>query len=128
MKHPVIDFSIKLLVVLVIVFGLHIATLHFLEKPLFEDKITLSYVVNAIMAIIIFLVLFKLKTKYKDQLGFLFLFGSTFKFAVFFLLFYKAFKLDGIVTKLEFASFFIPYMLCLLIETFSLSKWLNKMD
>jgi F0F1-type ATP synthase assembly protein I len=80
------------------------------------------------LAIAIFLFLYKMRKKHKDQLGFLFIAGSALKFAVFFLVFHPDFMLDGDINKLEFASFFIPYLLCLIIETLSLVKWLNKSD
>jgi hypothetical protein len=88
--------------------------------------IVLSYVINAVLAIGIFGFLFKLKDKYGSQLGFLFLGGSFLKFIVFFVVFYPIFKADSQVTSMEFSSFFIPYIISLLFETFSLVKWLNK--
>ena len=64
----------------------------------------------------------------KTQLGFLFMVGSALKFAVFFIVFQPIYKQDGEVSSLEFLAFFIPYTLCLIFETFSLSKLLNKLD
>jgi hypothetical protein len=69
-----------------------------------------------------------MRNKYKSQLGFLFLAGSLLKFAVFFIVFYPIFKEDGQMSKLEFASFFVPYGMGLFLETISLSKWLNKLE
>lgn len=76
----------------------------------------------------VFGVLYLFRNKYKSQLGFLFLAGSVVKFAVFFIVFQPLFKQDGLISKLEFASFFVPYLTGLIIETISLSKWLNKLD
>ena len=126
MKNEFTVFSIRLLLILSVVFCIHILMLDFLNFPLFKDMIVLSYVINAVLAIGIFGVLFKLKDKYGSQLGFLFLGGSFLKFIVFFVVFYPVFKADGQVTSLEFSSFFIPYIISLLFETFSLVKWLNK--
>ena len=126
MKNEFTVFSIRLLLILSVVFCIHILMLYFLNFPLFKDMIVLSYVINAVLAIGIFGVLFKLKDKYGSQLGFLFLGGSFLKFIVFFVVFYPVFKADGQVTSLEFSSFFIPYIISLLFETFSLVKWLNK--
>ena len=128
MNNSFSKFVITLLIVLIVAFAIHVFILKTLEYPLFENKIVLSYLVNTILAISIFGFLFKMKNKYKEQLGFLFLAGSTFKFIVFFLLFYPSFKQDGDINKLEFASFFMPYLLCLILETSSLAKWLNKLD
>lgn len=126
MKNEFTVFSVRLLLILSVVFCIHVLMLYFLNFPLFKDMIVLSYVINAVLAIGIFGVLFKLKDKYGSQLGFLFLGGSFLKFIVFFVVFYPVFKADGQVTSLEFSSFFIPYIISLLFETFSLVKWLNK--
>ena len=120
-------FYIQLFLVLVVVFLIHIGILNFLELHLFEDKIVLSYVINYLLAAIIFTAIYRLKEKQKDNLGFLFIGGSFIKFLVFFLLFYPFFKADGNIDKLEFSSFFVPYIVCLVIETTSLSKFLNKL-
>ena len=108
-------------------FLIHIGILNFLVLPLFENKIILSYVINLLLAAIIFTAIYRLKETQKDNLGFLFIGGSFIKFLVFFLLFYPFFKLDGNIDKLEFSSFFVPYIVCLVIETTSLSKFLNKL-
>ncbi|WP_370477455.1 hypothetical protein [Tamlana flava] len=128
MSNPFLSFTIKALFALAIAFGIHLAALNFFNQPLFENGIVLSYVVNLVLIVVIFGVLYLLKNKYKGQLGFLFLAGSVLKFAVFFVLFYPFYKLDGAITKLEFAAFFIPYTIGLVLESVSLSKWLNKLD
>ncbi|MEL0455245.1 hypothetical protein WJN01_03310 [Flavobacteriaceae bacterium SZ-1-7] len=128
MSNPFLSFTIKALFALAIAFGIHLAALHFFKLPLFENRIVLSYAVNLVLIVVIFGVLYLLKNKYKGQLGFLFLAGSVLKFAVFFVLFYPFYKLDGVITKLEFAAFFIPYAIGLVLESVSLSKWLNKLD
>lgn len=128
MNNPFLSFAIKAIVILAVAFCIHIAVLNFLKFPLFENKIILSYIVNLILVIGIFGILYLLKEKYKSQLGFLFLAGSLLKFAIFFIVFYPIYKLDNNVSKLEFAAFFVPYVLGLILETISLSKWLNKLD
>ncbi|MEW4922412.1 hypothetical protein [Algibacter sp. 2305UL17-15] len=127
MSNPFLNFSLKAIVILTVVFGVHIFVLNNLDSPLFENRIVLSYVVNLILVITIFGALYLLKNKYESQLGFLFLFGSALKFAVFFIVFYPFYKLDGAISKLEFAAFFVPYVSGLILETVSLSKWLNSM-
>ena len=109
-----------------IVFSLHIGVLKLLDFPIFENKIVLAYVVNGILAIIIFIVFYKFKDMFKNQIGFVFVFGSFLKFVFFFLIFNKGYRADGDITALEFLAFFIPYFLCLIIEIFSITKWLNK--
>lgn len=121
----VIGFFTCLIVGLLIVFLGHASVLETKNLPLFNDKIILSYILNGVVAIVIFLVLFFLRKKQKDQLGFLFMFGSFLKFALFFIFFYPSYNADGGTTKLEFMAFFIPYIYSLLIETVALIKLLN---
>lgn len=128
MSNPFISFAIKTVILLTVVFAIHLLVLNVLQLSLFENRIVLSYIVNLVLVIVIFGILYLLKEKYKSQLGFLFLAGSFLKFVVFFILFYPFYKLDNIITKLEFAAFFVPYVMGLIIESVSLSKWLNKLD
>lgn len=128
MNNPFFSFTIKAVSLLALVFVIHLISLNALDLPLFENKIVLSYIVNLILVIVIFGILYLLKEKYKSQLGFLFLAGSLLKFAVFFMLFYPYYKLDNTITKLEFAAFFVPYVIGLILESVYLSKWLNKLD
>ncbi len=128
MNDSILNFSVKLTFLLAVVFGAHILVLNYWELPLFDHKIVAAYAVNLLLAILIFATLHKLKNRFKEQLGFLFIAGSFLKFIVFFAVFYGPYKADGIIEKTEFAAFFVPYILCLTIETFSLAKWLNKLE
>ena len=51
---------------------------------------------------------------------------SLFKFILFFVLFYPAYKADGVVEKMEVLTFFIPYFVGLSLETGILVQKLNK--
>ena len=84
-----------------------------------------SYVLNAIMALIVFLAIYIFRNKYRDLLGFFFLGGSLLKFALFFIFLYPAFNQDGVLERLEFLAFFVPYGYALALETFFLVKLLN---
>ncbi|TWO33955.1 hypothetical protein E1J38_004040 [Seonamhaeicola sediminis] len=128
MTNTFIRFVIKSVILFAIAFLFHLGILYLLKLPLFENYVTLSYSINLILVIVVFGVLYLLRRKYKSQLGFLFLAGSLIKFAIFFIVFQPLFKQDGDISTLEFASFFIPYLLGLVIETISLGKWLNKLD
>lgn len=128
MSNPFISFIIKATTVLVVAFCIHIAILSAFKLPVFENRIVLSYIINLVLVILVFGLLYLFKEKYRSQLGFLFLGGSFFKFAVFFILFYPFYKQDADISQLEFMAFFIPYSLGLILETISLSKWLNQLD
>lgn len=119
------QFVIALFLFVGLAFALHLLLLNVADLPLFENKIIASYIVNIILALIIFTGLFLLRNKFKNQIGFLFMGGSFLKFFVFFLFFLPVFKEDGITDKLEFASFFVPYAVCLLIETLGVMRLLR---
>ena len=119
-------FVLELFLVVSIGFIVHLSLLHFAELPLFAHKIILAYIVNIILAGGIFIALFMMRKKFKNQIGFLFLGGSFLKYFVFFIIFYPIYKEDGSIDKIEFASFFIPYAICLVVETLGLMRLLKK--
>lgn len=126
MTKLIVRFCIKLLLIISIVFGIHIGILYFLNIPLFENKISLAYIVNVVLAIVIFIGLIKLKKDNEQILGFVFLIGSFLKFTIFFLYFYPIYKQDGNMSTLEATSFLTPYFVCLTVEIFYLSKLLTS--
>lgn len=124
--NPVISFSLKLFIGLGIVFGIHLFILNQLNIPLFDNLIVAAYAVNYFLALIIFTILYFLRIKYEHILGFVFMAGSLFKFAVFFVFFYPSYRMDGEILRVESTAFLIPYISCLIIETYYLVKLLNK--
>ncbi len=128
MNNPVVRFSLQTIVLLSIAFSVHVLVLKQQDLVLYDNKIVLSYIINTVLAIGIFTLLYVLRMKYKSQLGFLFMAGSGLKYVVFFIVFYPIYKLDSEISRGEFFAFFTPYFLCLILETLSLSKLLNKLD
>lgn len=126
MINPVISFCLKLLAALIIIFGVHYAVLNYLNKPPLDNYIIAAYVTNYILAVAIYCALYFLRNKYLDLLGFIFMAGSLLKFATFLIFFYPSYKEDGIILRQETMSFLIPYITCLIFETFYLVKLLNK--
>jgi len=124
--NPIISFSLKLFIALGLIFGIHLFVLDSLKEPLFNNLIVAAYIVNYVLAIIIFITLYKLRIKHEHILGFVFMGGSLLKFAVFFIFFYPEYRVDGVIYKLESTSFLIPYLFSLIIETYYLVKLLNK--
>jgi hypothetical protein len=124
-NSPIINYLSFLFSFLIITAGAHFYTLEKLQLPLFNNKIVLAYIINISLAIIVYIGLYFLREKQESNLGFIFMTGSLIKFGIFFLVFYPGYKLDGDIQTLEFTTFFIPYAVCLIIETFSLSKLLN---
>ena len=128
MNQIISTFLLRIFLFVGFFFGGHLLVLKYLDLPIFADKIVLAYVVNTGLAVLVFLMLYVFRNKFKNQLGFLFLGGSMMRFALFFLMFHASYKLDGEISKTEFLAFFVPYVLTLIIEVFSLSNWLNKWD
>lgn len=127
MNNPLRRFIILLTTSVAAIFLLHLLILNYNNLPLFDNKIVLAYVLNYLLALTIYLLLYFFRVKLKNQLGFLFLGGSFLKFIVFFIFFFPSYKSDGNIGKLEFSSFFLPYVICLIIETVALIKLLKNL-
>ncbi len=124
--NPVISFCLKLFVGLSLVFGIHLFVLNSLKVPLFNNLIVAAYIVNNVLAFVIYMILYKLRIKHEHILGFVFMGGSFLKFAIFFIFFHPVYREDGIIFKLESTSFLIPYLFSLIVETYFLVILLNK--
>lgn len=124
----VIKTLLLLAAVLIPAAFIHRLILGSLNKALALQEYVFSYGVNFIMAAIIIVALLKLPERYKSSLGFFFLFGSLFKFIVYFILFLPHYKADGELSKVEFMAFFVPYALCLVVETTVLIAKLKAED
>ena len=128
MSKPIIGFCVKLLLSLGVILGIHISILSYFGLPLFDNLILASYSVNYILAITIYITLYKLRIKYLDLLGFVFMGGSFIKFAVYFIFFNSTIKENGTVSFNEAISFLLPYLSCLMIEIIYLIKLLNNKE
>jgi hypothetical protein len=103
----------------------------FLQKTditILKSNIQLAFIINTILAVGIMLGMILLRKRIKDQLAFIFMAGSFLKFGCFFIFFYPGFNEDGNVTRNEFFSFFIPYAICLITETATSVRFLNRLD
>ena len=80
------------------------------------------------MALGIYSALLYFAERHNKHLGFLFMFGSTLKFNIYFLILDPIFMVDGKLSKVEFFTFFIPYFTCLFVETFQLIKLMRELD
>ena len=84
-----------------------------------ENLLTL-YIINALIAAGIYNVAYCFRKTQQDYLGYYFLAGTLIKFVAFFIYVLPKFKEDGEQTTEEFFSFFLPYIVALLVETISL--------
>ncbi|MGB0776898.1 MAG: hypothetical protein ACPGR7_02615 [Flavobacteriaceae bacterium] len=108
----------------VVAFFLHDWVLGVTGTQFSQKWLEKSYFANGLMAVGIYLIIYFFRNKFRDQLGFLFLFGSFIKFGVYYL-FFQGNLGEG---KLAFSLFFVPYVVCLIIEVLALRKILNQGD
>jgi|TARA_B110001469_G_C9632155_1_gene316376 hypothetical protein len=120
-------FVLILFSILAVAFIIHISIFSFLNYDLFATRIITSYVGNFVLTVVIFAYIYKNRIKKTERLGFFFLGGSMIKFMLFFIFLNPFFMEDGLVSRLEFLSFFIPYSVALTVETQQLIKELNKL-
>lgn len=111
-----------------IAFILHFIVNTSLKNLVEVNQLVYSYCINVLLACGVVVIMFLLKKRLKDQLGFVFMLTSMLKFVFFFVLFYPEYNSDGDLTRLEFLTFFIPYIICLITESVLLSKFLNSLD
>ena len=124
--NPIIQFLVITLLSLCLVFFLHSSILRSNGFPPYGNQLALSYLVNGMLAISIFVSIYIFRRRLKNQIGFLFMGGSFLKFIFFFIFFYPEFKADGEMSRLEFAAFFVPYGISLIIETIFTAQLLKK--
>ena len=120
-------FGIQLLGILVLFAGLHWAYLHANQASIPLRTLVFCYLVNFILALLIYGVILKLAESKNSYLGFVFLGGSGLKFLAYFLIFDPLFKQDGVLIPTEFFLFFTPYLLSLIAETIALVKLLRTL-
>ncbi|WP_318311103.1 hypothetical protein [Flagellimonas crocea] len=123
-SFPIFFVSI-LLLGLAILFLVHYRLLEAKGYHPADYRLATSYILNAIMALIVFFAIFLFRAKHRDLLGFFFLGGSLVKFTLFFIFLYPAYNQDGALERLEFVAFFVPYAFAQVLETFFLVKLLN---
>lgn len=120
------QFFVTSLLGVICSFLVHLTMLWLLNLPLFNHLIIRAYVINYVEAILIFTFLYLGRKKFKTSLGFIFMGNSFFKFILFFVFFYPTYFSDNTIEKVEFLTFFIPYSICLIFETYFLSKISNN--
>ena len=127
-SNPILSFVISLLTIAGLAFFLHLGVLTYLGKPLFDHSLILSYGVNIFLAVVVYVFIYRIRNKQATNLGFIYMAGSGIKFLFFFLLFHPSYKADGEMERAEFLTFFVPYAICLIVETTFLVRLLNRLD
>ncbi len=126
MAKKSIRFVLLMFVILIVVFTIHNSILNYYQIPLFSNHLLLSYLLNFGLAIAILVLVERAIKKKSTHSGMFFITGSALKYLVFFMVLYPLFIEDNTISKPEFASFFVPYTVCLILEVTYLSKQLNR--
>lgn len=126
MIKQVYSFFFFLIISCAVVFSTHLFILHHFNKPYFDNMIVEAYSFNIISALIIYVVIIILSKSKAHIIGFVFMASSLVKFGMFFLIFFPEYRLDDKINRIEFLTFFVPYAVCLVLETFFLVKRLNN--
>ncbi len=92
----------------------------------FTYNLTELYLFNALIAIFVIWLSVLFRKKHKDYIAFYFFGGTIVKLLLFFVLIFPLHKQENNVSRLAFLSFFVPYLLTLIVETISLVRLLNK--
>lgn len=110
MTKPVLFFNIALVFFLLVSYYLH-------SLCISEPYLIKCYLLNALAASLVCLLAVFFSRTAQITIGLVFLLGTVFKVLIFLVLIYPEFKQDGDQDSNEFFSFFIPYIICLIIET-----------
>lgn len=108
--------------------ALHVWLVNAFEIDFTASKIVWAYVANVLITAGLIVWLLNLPEKYITSLGYFFLYGSFGKAIMFFILFYPGYRADGEVSRAEFSAFFVPYAVCLIVETTALIFKLKQSD
>lgn len=116
------------ILVLGLAFGLHLGILVFMQFDFSIHDMTTIYAIQLVLGVISTSCLVGFKTRYINQLGFLYMGGSLFKFLVFFVWIKPIFDMDGIRSAVEMGYFFVPYFILLIYDTWFISSVLMRSD
>ena len=118
MTKFIIWFHLLLLLILTPAYFVH-------KHYYFAENLKILYLFNALIAVLVVVSAFLFRKKHKDYIAFYFFGGTIVKSLLFFILILPLFKQDNDISE-RVLSFFVPYLLTLLVETLSLVRLLNK--
>lgn len=121
MLQHLFKFSFLLLLVTGITYGLHI----YLNQLFFDgskELINFAYKFNVSITLIFTTSIILASEKLKEQLGFIFLAGGFVKLGIFLYLIKTS---DLSISKSAFLHFFIPYVVCVVLEIIYIIRLIN---
>lgn len=121
MLQHLLRFSLLLFLVTGIAYGLHL----YINQLFFDvsvELINFAYKFNVGFTFIFTTSIILASEKLKDQLGFIYLLGGAVKLGIFAYLIKTS---DVSISKSVFLHFFVPYVVCVILELFYVIKLLN---
>ena len=121
MFQHLFKFSTLLLIIVGITYVLHI----YLNRVFFDGPVELinfAYKFNAGITLIFTTSIILVSEKLKEQLGFIFLASGAVKLGIFAYLIKTS---DLSISKSVFLHFFVPYVICVILEIYYVAKLLN---
>lgn len=115
-----------LLVLLLTSFSVHALSQEKLFGNLYANHLILSYSIQMVLAIATYSLLLILHKKHKDKLGFIYIAGSILKFIIAYVILRPIFNSDNQISRPEFLSLFIPYLLALAFNTWAMQNLLKE--
>ena len=123
MLQHLFKFSLLLLLISGISYGLHIfLNQHFFDASL--EIIKFAYKFNVGITLLFTTTIILASERLKEQLGFIFLAGGFVKLGIF--LFLIKTSQDITISKSVFLHFFIPYVICVILEIIYVIKLIDQ--
>ena len=126
MISTALRFYVILILLMVSLFCTHLLVIDQFGYLVPDGLLLICYVFNIIIAGVLFLFFLFLSKNQPSILGLGLLITSGFKFLLFFTLIYPNFQSQAPESKLDFLTFFIPYVAALSLEIYQLAKILNQ--
>ena len=124
-RKKLTSFLFYLVFLLSAVFIVHLALKSYLGNEVFSNRIVQSYLLNFGLGYLSFLVLLLSLKKHTTSLGFIYMYTSSVKLVLFYILFKSYFSLDGEIDLDEFLTLMIPYGFTLFAEIHTMSRVLK---
>ena len=118
--------AIKLLVFLTVCFFAQGWMQTWFNHTFLSNHLLPNYLFNFFFTLIFCGIVVLAYRRLAPHLGYAFLFSSMLKFLLFLTLLYPSYKLEFRLRSAEFAGFFVPYAVCLVLEVLFLVKRLKS--
>lgn len=123
MFNDLLKFSFFLFLVAGVSYGLHYVFLANTNSEISLELVNFAYKFNVGISLLFTSTTILISEKLKDQLGFIFLISGAVKIGIYIFLI----KSSGFSTeKTVFLHFFIPYVICVIVEIIFITRILNR--